>query len=92
MSGELSAVPPCLVCGRELERAFSMSAVPNRGLTFEARGHRRSDVFGGVYADQFLSVNVCDGCLTGASREGRVMLLIYPEPERREPKAEEWKP
>ena len=90
MSSQPPLMSPCLICGRVLDRAFAMSAVPKRGLTFEARGHPRSDVFGGVYADQSLSVNVCDGCMTTASQEGRVVMLTYPEPERPEPAAEAW--
>ena len=71
----LAGVLPCLVCGTALHPACGDDGRNQPKATmFVARGNYGSGVFdpmGGT--EEFLQVNICDGCTVRAAHQGRVM-------------------
>lgn len=69
---------PCIVCRRALEDAIpnpSQGNQPYPGLEFTTGGHYGSTIFD--LEPGVLVVNVCDDCVTSASREGLVRLRTF---------------
>lgn len=69
----MSAVLPCIVCGKKLEPMDSGS--PNHAADaneFRAHGQYGSTVFDPLDGS-YLAVNICDPCVVDAGVKGRVL-------------------
>lgn len=67
-------VPPCLICGKQLEPVFSDAGTvnqPNDATAFWTAGHYGSGVFDPMDGSM-LNINICDDCLRERAR-------IHPE-------------
>lgn len=63
---------PCLVCGKELERAFrDAEGQPADGVMCETHGNYGSTVYDSMDGEA-LAFNVCDDCLVAAGEQGRI--------------------
>jgi hypothetical protein len=82
-------VLPCLVCGCVLGPACPGYRQPYAATAFSASGHYGS-MFDPLIGATWLSVNVCDACLTAAGEQGRVHLLAEQHVQRPEPDAVLW--
>jgi hypothetical protein len=65
---------PCVICGAQLERIDNMSdeSCPYKGTNFTTHGHYGSTVFDPMDGS-FITLNICDPCLTRAGEQGRVV-------------------
>lgn len=73
-------IAPCIVCGAALDgvgqHIFGSDPEfnqPEEGTGFVTHGHYGSTVFDPMNGNT-LSISVCDGCLTTAGEQGRVLL------------------
>lgn len=72
---------PCICCGRSLQDWSAGNNQPIYGLEFAAAGHYPSSIWDNGSGE--LIVNICDPCLLGGARAGRVLKRTHPEPRRR---------
>lgn len=69
---------PCIVCGRENEKAMGeQSSVnqPYNATAFRTHGHYGSTVFDPMWEPEDLSITICDPCLLAAAEQGNVLLF-----------------
>lgn len=81
---------PCIRCGKRLESAirddrpeWQPENQPSGGTTFIARGQYGSTVFDPEshrFSAEFLEINVCDECMVGVAKTGRVLHGVTPRP------------
>lgn len=64
---------PCIVCGKPLQNTFiEMTNQPSEGTAFESHGHYGSTAWDPMDG-QYIEVNICDPCLVGAAKQGKVL-------------------
>jgi hypothetical protein len=82
---------PCICCGRSLQDWSAGNNQPIYGLEFAAAGHYPSSIWDNGSGE--LIVNICDPCLLGGARVGRVLRRTHREPRRRgeRPVFEPWR-
>jgi hypothetical protein len=74
LQGWMAASLPCVVCGIALHNVFHGDSInqPSGGLAFMSQGHYGSTLYD-PFSDEFLELNICDGCLAKASSALRVL-------------------
>lgn len=73
----MSYALPCIKCGRVLENSSvgekrPLANQPNDGISFNTNGHYGTTVFDPMDGS-FIEINICDPCISQASREGLVL-------------------
>lgn len=70
----------CIVCKTELRNidAGDVENQPAGGTAFQSSGHYGSTAFDPMDGT-YLEINVCDGCLVAAGKDGNV-LVGFPQP------------
>jgi len=74
---------PCIVCKGELPNIDPTGNQPSGGLEFTTHGHYGSTIFDPMGGGVFLCVNICDGCVSDAAKDGAVLFGEMPPPAPR---------
>lgn len=73
---EPESVLPCIVCGKQLAASMEGVREPYPGTVFSSHGNYGSTVFDPALGHtEYLSVNICDDCLTAAAAKQHVQLV-----------------